>query len=321
MKRLLPFLLLLACQPAWAVGFQAAKAPDPGNADLEVVIWYPSAAKTATKTVGPFDMEVAEGAAPQPGKHALIVMSHGTGGMALNSFDTAMAFAKAGFVVASVTHTGDNYRDQSVAFTRANFVNRPEQISRVIDYMLTRWSGHETIDPKRIGLFGHSAGGATALIAAGGIADMTRVVAFCQGNPADWGCAKARQRPSVPDPAVATPVVAPEPRIRAIVIAAPALAIAFAPDGLARVNVPVQLWAGAKDAIVPDAPLVRTLLPKQPDYHLVPNAGHFAFIAPCSDMLLKAAPEICEDPKGFDRKRFLAGFQRSAIAFFRARLK
>jgi predicted dienelactone hydrolase len=321
MKRLLTVLLLLACQPAWAVGFQWAKAPDPGHPDLEVAIWYPSAAKTAMKTIGPFDMDVADGGQPQSGKHALIVMSHGTGGMALNSFDTAMAFAKAGFVVVAVTHTGDNYRDQSVAFTRTNFVNRPEQVSRVIDYMLTLWSGHDTIDPKRIGLFGHSAGGATALIAAGGIADMTKVLAFCQGNPADWGCTEARQRPVVPDPAVATPVAAPEPRIRAIVIAAPALAVVFAPDGLSRVNVPVQLWAGARDVIVPDAPLIRKLLPKQPDYHLVPNGGHFAFLAPCSDILAKAAPEICEDPKGFDRKRFLAGFQRSTIAFFQSHLK
>ena len=57
-------------------------------------------------------------------RHPLIVMSHGTGGMALNSYDTAVALAEAGFVVAAVTHTGDNYRDQSTSFASRNFADR-----------------------------------------------------------------------------------------------------------------------------------------------------------------------------------------------------
>ena len=97
------------------------------------------------------------------------------------------------------------------------------------------------------------------------------------------------------------PVTGLDGRIKAIVIAAPALAPAFQPAGLAAVKVPVQLWVGAQDDVVRDAALVRPLLPVPPDYHLVANGGHFAFLSPCSEILRRAAPEICSDPAGFDR--------------------
>jgi predicted dienelactone hydrolase len=42
-----------------------------------------------------------------------VVISHGNGGDDLTHIDTAMALANAGYVVAALTHTGDNPRDQS----------------------------------------------------------------------------------------------------------------------------------------------------------------------------------------------------------------
>jgi predicted dienelactone hydrolase len=306
---------------AGAVGFQWATAPDPDQAGLQVAIWYPSAGHVTDFDVGPFAMQVAVNGEISGRRHPLIVMSHGTGGMALNSYDTAIALAEAGFIVASVTHTGDNYQDQSSAFTRRNFVDRPRHVSRVIDYMLGAWVGHGSIDPVRIGLLGHSAGGTTALIVAGGIADMGRVVAFCRTATDDWGCRQARQSGTVPAETVSPPVTGADARVKAIVVAAPALAIAFQPAGLAAVKVPVQLWVGARDDIVTDAQLDRGLLPAPPDYHLVQNGGHFAYLSPCSELLERSAPVICENPSGFNRAGFLRSFQQSVIAFFRVSLR
>ena len=106
-------LLLLGCYPAGAAGFQWATVPDPEDAPLQVAIWYPSDDQVADNLVGPFDMDVALNGKVSGTQHPLVVMSHGTGGMALNSYDTAIALADAGFVVVAVTHTGDNYRDQT----------------------------------------------------------------------------------------------------------------------------------------------------------------------------------------------------------------
>jgi predicted dienelactone hydrolase len=159
------------------------------------------------------------------------------------------------------------------------------------------------------------------LIVAGGIADLSRVVEYCRTNPEDWGCQRARQRPPAPPENVSAPVAAPISRIKAVVLAAPAVSVAFQPDGLAAIKVPVQLWVGANDEVVTDGSLVRTLLPTSPDYHLVPIGGHFAYLTPCNEILARSAPEICFDPRGFDRAAFLHGFQQSIIAFYREQLK
>ncbi|MBS0640985.1 MAG: dienelactone hydrolase [Proteobacteria bacterium] len=322
MIRLLVFLLTLlhAGAALAASGFQWADVPVSGGEPLKVAIWYPTAAQPAYRQIGPFEMNVAVDAPVQGTHHALIVMSHGTGGSALNSYDTAMALAEAGFIVAAVQHTGDNYLDHSVSFTARNFVLRPQQISRVIDYMLTGWPAHAAVDPTRIGLFGHSAGGATGLLAGGGIGDWQRVGEACASQPGDWGCSRARAAGVTGAPQAAPRIAGWDPRVRALVLAAPAVAVMFQPGGLAGVTIPVQLWIGERDDIVPDARLVPELLPKAPDYHLVRNGGHFAFLAPCNEILRSAALEICTDPKDFDREAFLHEFQRDVVTFFKRTL-
>jgi len=303
-----------------AVGFQWASAPDPDGQPLQVAIWYPTDATPVFKQIGPFQMDVAMDAPVKGEHHALIVMSHGTGGTALNSYDTAMALAEAGFVVAAVTHAGDNYQDHTISFTQRNFISRPAQISRAIDYMLSGWPAHATIDPHRIGVFGHSAGGATALLIGGGVGDWQRAVDFCKSHPDDWGCARARAAGGPPASDPPGKIIGLDKRVDALVLAAPALAPIFAPYGLAAVTVPIQLWVGQHDEIVPDAAQIRTLLPRAPEYHLVTNAGHFAYLAPCNEILQSAAAEICGDPKGFNREAFLRTFQRQVIAFYRKAL-
>ena len=92
-------------------------------------------------------------------------MSHGTGGWYGEHYDTALALARAGFVVAAVSHTGDTYQDQSRSTAIAD---RPRHLHEVIDFMTRDWPEHGRIDAGRIGVFGFSAGGFTALVAVGG---------------------------------------------------------------------------------------------------------------------------------------------------------
>ena len=235
-------------------------------------------------------------------------------------YDTALALAEAGFVVASVTHSGDNYRDQS-AFTRVE--NRPRHIKALVDYMLASWLHHDVLDPSRIGMFGFSAGGFTALVAIGGVPDMggshpLRRASRRLGVPPGAGIAQRPAAPPVPPSAFVH-----DPRIAAAVIAAPAIGYAFTPEGLADVKVPIQLWRGDRDEILPHpyhAQNVYDGLPIKPEYHVVPNAGHFAFLAPCNAALQSIAPDICRDPTGFDRAAFHHEFNAAVVAFFKANL-
>lgn len=281
------------------VAFQRLEMPDGDGPVVEIGVWSPEAA----------------GDRPRP----LIVISHGNGGDYRSHEATARALASAGFVVAALTHTGDNWRDQSRA---TDVALRPRQLSLLIDYMLTRWQGHEGLDPERVGAFGFSAGGFTVLTAAGGRPDLSRMIDHCRDHPGFYDCRLVRTAGRVNE-RTAPGAWAHDARIRAVVAAAPALGFAFTPDGLAGVTQPVQLWRAGADQVLPSpfyAEPVRDGLPTPPEYHVAQGAGHFDFLPPCSERLAAAAPVICAPTPGFDRAAFHAGFEREVIAFFRRSL-
>jgi predicted dienelactone hydrolase len=327
MARLVAFLLAVMISPtfAGAAGFQYGTAPGSDGKPIELGIWYPSDAVTSPQPLGLFTQQVAPYAPVAGQALPLIVISHGTGGGASSHYDTALALADAGFIVVALTHTGDNYKDQSLSFTWRNFASRPVQVSRVIDYMLNDWDSHASIDPARIGMFGQSAGGFTTLVLLGGIPDPSLAALFCRDHPDDWGCQRAKEKSAA---APADPNQKPlewhhDPRIRAAAIAAPALGHSFTKDGLAAVTEPIQLWRAENDNIAPNkgnSDVIKAALPEPPDDHLVPKAGHFDFLAPCSEALAKIAPAICESGPGFDRVAFHRQFNQTLVEFFKARL-
>ena len=310
---------MLAGTGIHAAGFQQGLAADPGGKPLVIGVWYPSRAVARPVSLGPTTMTVAI-SAPVDGRDLpMVVMSHGTGGSYLGHVDTAIALADAGFVVVALNHTGDNYADQS---RNVAIWDRSRQVSRVIDHMLSTWEGHAAIDPRRIGIFGFSAGGFTALASIGGIADFAKIGPMCQQYPDEYTC----QLIAKSDGAAASPPAGAfaDERIRAAVVAAPALGYTFAPDGLKNVKVPVQLWRADDDVVLPHpryAEAVRGALPEAPDYHVVPNAGHFDFLAPCSDALASMAPAICTSAPGFDRTAFHAAFNTEVVKFFEKTLE
>lgn len=302
-----------------AAGFQRGVAADPSGKPLAIGIWYPSQTLATPVSMGPTTMTVAINA-PLNGKALpMIVMSHGTAGSYLGHFDTAMALADAGFVVVAMNHAGDNHADQSRS---VDIMSRPRQVSRVIDHMLSTWEGRAAIDPQRIGMFGHSAGGFTTLAIIGGVADFTKIGPMCREYPGDFAC-QLLARSESPVAAPATLAVA-DARIKAAVVVAPALGFTFSPDGLKNVKVPVQLWRAENDVLVPHpryAEAVRQALPEAPDYHVVPSAGHFDFLAPCSDALASMASAICASSAGFDRAAFHAGFNSEVVKFLEKTLE
>ena len=317
----LTLALIGAC--AHAAGFQHGFAADPDGKPLEIGIWYPSSAAVLPVAMGPTTMSVAVKGPVQGQALPLVLISHGTGGSFLGHFDTAMALADAGFVVAAVTHTGDNYADQSRA---VDIMDRPRQISRVINHLLASWDGRAAIDPARVGMFGFSAGGFTTLASIGGVPDFSKIEPVCRQYPGDFACQLLAKNggSNVSPPAASAIANAADPRIKAAVVAAPALGFSFAPDGLKNVKVPVQLWRAEDDAILPHpryAEAVRLALPQAPEYHLVPKAGHFDFLAPCSSALASIAPPICTSAPGFDRVEFHARFNAAVVGFFSKALR
>jgi predicted dienelactone hydrolase len=310
--------LILTTMPALSAGFERVTVTDPDGPPLEAGIWFPSEASASPQPLGLYQQNVATDAAVAGHGLALIVMSHGSGGSFEGHYDTALALAAAGFVVAALTHTGDNYRDHS-GFAQIE-KDRPRHIKALVDYMLVSWPHRDLIDPARIGMFGFSAGGFTVLVLIGGEPDMTLGPAYCATYPDEWACRKIREYGSA---RAAPNALVHDPRISAAVIAAPAVGYAFTPEALAGIKAPIQLWQGDSDEILPHprhAQHVYDGLPSKPEYHVVPNAGHFAFLAPCTAIAEKFAPEICRDPAGFDRAAFHQQFNSAVVAFLKAKL-
>lgn len=316
MNRLFPALIaLFLCHAAdvAAAGFEFAQ-----GAPLELAIWYPSSAPLADEKIGPFQQRVARGGPVTGDMLPLIVISHGTGGSLLGHYDSAIALADAGFVVVAMSHTGDNFRDRAMSFKSQNFLDRARHISLTLDFMLTGWRDQRRIDPTRIGVFGHSAGAATALLVLGAEADWDVMKTFCREHPDDWGCQRARQSNVVETGGGI--LRGRDTRVKAAVLAAPALGAVFIPESLAAVKSPVQIWIAGLDVVARDAILIGPRLPPHED-HLEAQAGHYAFLAPCGADLAALAQEICEDGAGFDRRKFLGEFHRSMIGFFQTNLR
>ena len=321
---LIALLLAVANQAcAASVGFQTASLPNALGRPLAVGIWYPTDAPASPRRLWAYTQEVAPDAAIA-GRHLpLIVMSHGSGGWFGGHHDTAFALAQAGFVVAAVTHEGDSFDDHS---REAEVWIRPLQLRQLIDYMLTHWRGLEHLDADRVGAFGFSAGAFTVLVAAGAVPDMTRVAADCEGHRGTVTCTVVAGVPGILDRLDDTPRSAwiHDARIKAIVVAAPALGFTFGKSSLASVRLPVQLWRAEFDHVLPFpdyAQAVRAALPTPPEYHMVGNADHYDFLAPCPASLATSAPEICRERPGFDRSAFHRDFDRDVVDFYRRALR
>ncbi|RFU47591.1 dienelactone hydrolase [Paraburkholderia sp. DHOC27] len=317
---LLAVLLLTTLQTAWAtdVGFQAIAVPDGDEKPLSGGVWYPTDAVASPQPLGRASQTVALNAPIAGHDLPLVVISHGSGGWYGGHYDTALALARAGFVVAAVTHRDDSAADH----TRASPLwQRPVQLKRLADYMLAVWPQHASLDASRVGVFGFSAGGFTALVAAGGVPDLSRIGPYCVAHADTEPCVAVRAEPGVMERLASVPasIWVHDERIRAAVVAAPGVGFVFTQEGLANVHVPVQLWRAQSDHVEPApdyADAVRAALPAAPEFHVVDNADHYDFLPACSAALASAVPEICTSRPGFDRVTFHAGMNRDIVTFF-----
>jgi predicted dienelactone hydrolase len=161
-----------------------------GSRPLPVELWYPATDDHAGRDVDPTTrdtyellpgfppgwQEAVREATPRPGRHPLVMFSHGYGGHRRQSTFLCTHLASHGYVVAAVDHTGNTILDvlQVVLALQAGrpapdpratveeFIEaRPADVSFVLDRVLDDVG--ERVDRDRIGMTGHSFGGWTTL--------------------------------------------------------------------------------------------------------------------------------------------------------------
>jgi predicted dienelactone hydrolase len=294
----------------------AASNPEP----ITVALYYPTQAPARTITMGPFSLRVAMMAPAEANAKGLIVISHGTGGSELNHSSLAEALAHNGYVVAALRHPGDNWQDRSLweKPPAAYFIERPQQVSRVVDALLgdPDWKDRIARDGRgpRIGALGHSAGGYTVIALAGGQPELSRIVSHCEKNRADDPifCNIRRPQQALPEIPALT-----DKRVRAVVAMAP-LGVVFTAPSLATIRIPTATYAAELDRwLVPrfHAAWIAQNMPHA-EFHSVPNAWHFAFMDRPSAPTPTPDGDAAADPPGFDRAALLARLAVDVPAFF-----
>ena len=291
-----------------------ATATEPA---LKAFIWSPCAQAGGELMQGPFTLPGVNNCDVAGKKLPLVVISHGQGGSRFGHRDTAAALADAGFVVVSFNHSGDASDDKSATNQIAIFEARPQHVTSVISYMLEQWAHRTSLDSRSVGVFGFSRGGYTALALAGAVPNLS---ASSQRFCASWSsvfeplCWRVKLSNTQLTPKT-------DPRVKAVVAADPLNL--FDEAGLKKVRVPVQLWAselGGAGVTMAHSQAIKTGLTQAPEWHVAKGAGHFVFLAPCPEALRQELEEICEDPKGVDRKAVHAVMNKAVVAFFQKHL-
>ena len=306
--------------------------------DGVVTVYYPSGSDAQTVQRGPFTFPLAVEGAPRRGNGRLIVISHGSGGSPWVHADLARALVELGFVVAMPAHRGDNYKDDGTPGPES-WQRRPLEVSRAIDVVGQDRRFGPLLALDKVGMYGFSAGGHTALSLAGGRWSPALFREHCESHIAEdfQACVGliTRLRGNVLD-GVKTTIALwviryrfkdatwqthTDPRIAAIVAGAP-YAADFDMTSLTTPRVPLGLVILRQDKwLRPHFHGERVLRACAACERLADlgNAGHGALLSPLPPRLSGLLGDLLNDPPGFDRTA-LPDIDRKITAFFRKHL-
>ena len=327
-------LVLPAAAAQGAVGVTEIAAKDGGP----VTVFYPSSGEAQPLKRGPFTLDVAWQGAPVRGNKRLIVVSHGSGGAPWPHADLARVLVESGYVVAMPLHRGDNFKDFSAAGPES-WKRRPAEVSRAIDAVGQDPRFAPLLSLNKVGVFGMSAGGHTALSLAGGRWSPASFRDNCEAHIAEdfYTCVGLTTRLNGDfldgwKKTIALKVIRwrfddatwythAEPRIAAIVAAVP-YAADFDMGSLAAPRVPLALITAGQDKwLLPRFHSERVLETCAACERLAdfPDGGHGTMLSPFPPGLSGLLAELLDDPPGFDRS-VLAETNRRITAFFRKHL-
>ncbi len=306
--------------------------------DGPVTVYYPSSDTSQPVRRGRFLLDVAAEGRAVPGNGRLVVISHGSGGSPWVHADLARDLVEAGFIVAMPQHRADNYVDGSDPGPDS-WTIRPAEVSRAIDAMGRDPRFAPMLRLDKVGVFGMSAGGHTALSLAGGRWSPARFMRHCDehiaedfqscvglitrltGGPLDglkkWVALRVIHHRFDDD----TPRTAADPRIAAAVAGVPAAAD-FDMNSLARPAVPLGLVTAEQDRwLIPRFHADRVLAVCQTCEHIadLPAGGHGALLSPHPPGLDGLVGDLLNDPPVFDRAD-VTGVNRKIAAFFERHL-
>ncbi len=309
---------------------------------LSGIVWYP-----AESSIGEKDQYVPPDAplfyagraamdatlAPSFGKYPLIALSHGTGGSAIQMAWLGTYLAARGFIVVAVNHPGNNAITGYTAQGFAEGWERAQDISAAVSDMLADARFGSKIDAQRIGAAGFSYGGYTMMQLAGATTDWSRLLGWCEEqksacNPPEMPdlLEKFKAIEQQPDVQLSLQHAGDsyrDPRIRAVFAIAPAVARAFTPESLQKINIPADIVAGEADSMAPPTENAQFFAAniKGAKLTILPGGvGHYTFLDVGTDAGKKQLPQLFVDNPGVDRESVHHQVAEMAADFFDEKL-
>lgn len=303
-----------------------------------ITVFYPTNSTPTEVKRGPFTLQLARDGQSVLGNRRLVVFSHGSGGAPWPMADLARSFVEAGYTVAMPEHEGDNYRDMRLVGP-ASWKLRPLEVSQAIDAVQQDSRFAPLIDFDRVGVYGTSAGGLTALVLGGGQWSPANFKRYCLAHMAEDFAAcvglTVQLKGNWSD-AVKLTVAGwvhrlrfgdetlyghQDLRVKAVLASVP-MAAPFEMATLAKPTVATGLVVAGRDQWLAPNAHVRAVQAACASCTLVldlPQAGHGSLFSPWPAELAQSLSAMLVDPPGFKRAE-LPTLYKKMVAFFNTQL-
>lgn len=302
------------------------------NRKLITEVWYPTTAPPSADEAIPFvRIPTARDGAISNGSFPVILFSHGTGGGRLTVEWFCAGLASHGFIVVAVDHFGNTF-DNPIPIEFVKFWERPQDLTFVLNQLLTVKEMSSAMDIKRIGVAGFSLGGFTAIALAGGKMDLNALQNYFKTDtgkkeaeiPEMPGLVPLLGKAEVQESFKKAPPLQ-DKRIKSVFVMSPAIGQTFPKkENLKDVAVPVYIVAAGNDQITPlktNAAHYASLIKNSQYKVLGTDASHYVFLNEAKDFLKKDLPMLFKDPASVDRKSIHQQSLMLALEHFNKALK
>jgi predicted dienelactone hydrolase len=266
-----------------------------------------------------------------PQRYPLVLLSHGTGGRAMDLGWLAQRLAQHGYIAIGVNHHGNTLAEPYRAEGFLCWWERARDLGVLLDQLLLHDDFADRIDVTRISVVGYSLGGCAAVALTGAITKASR---FQRSETSrDY---YARGVPEFPDLADHLPGLLEnsavfrdswarmshsyrDPRFRAALLLAPGRGLfGFNEASLAAIDTPARIIVGGADPTLAASRWLHARMPASTLDVLAPEVGHDVFLPQANEAGRSAAPATTVDTAGVDRAKIHRHVTDVAMQLFEA---
>jgi len=310
-----------------------------GPRPLTWVAWYPASDDAIERELFPargskavFSIGAAATDAAIDATHRrypVVMLTHGTGGEALDLEWLARDLAASGFIAIGVNHHGNTITEPYCAEGFLAWWERARDLTVLLDSVAAGGAFAERVDMDRVFVAGFSLGGCTAAALLGAITEISRF----ERSPRNKHFGRGPRE--FPDLADHLPVLLEtsaifraswtrmsasylDTRFKAALILAPGNSVLGCnEDSLRSIKTPTRIVVGGSDFVKPVALWLQERLAASQLDLLAPEVGHYVFLPEATEAGRLANSVVCIDAAGVDRRSVHDHVAALAAEFFR----